>query len=85
MGHLNTAGFLLSRILSERNIVINWIFFELKTLKKNDSWNRFFSPKMSASRYIIICAVKHRGNRNLKSKDLSPASMTLGMYLESRT
>ena len=31
VGHLNTAGFLLSRILSERNIVINWIFFELKT------------------------------------------------------
>ena len=40
-----------------------------------------FSPKMSVSRYIIICAVKHR---NLKSKDLSPVSMTLGMYLKSR-
>lgn len=38
-------------------------------------------PKMSVSRYITICTVKHR---NLKSKDLSPASMTLGMDLKSR-
>ena len=62
---------------------ILWLteFFWVKNIKKMTLEIDIFPPKMSVSRYIIICAVKHR---NMKSKDLSPVSMTLGMYLKSR-